>query len=202
MNALPDTNYKILQHLVALLCKISKYESINRMNPDNLSLVISTNVFKSPSTNINDFIIDSPLISKLFSLIIRNYDKLFKKTSAFDKDLKGYLGYKEDPLLKLKEDHIIKKEDGLINKQKDVIEGQKPKESNINGYIMRRVYETTESAQKKNYSHDNVIITGEGLIFIENEVLEKEIPFDQITNYSLESSKLKIEYVRFLKLII
>lgn len=199
LNALPDANYKILQHLVALLCKVSKYEKINQMTAENLSLVMASNVLKSPNTNINEFVMDSPIISKLFALIIKNYDKLFKKTSHFDKDLKGYLEHKEDPLLiketlKLKEENLIIKTKETIDVQMEEV--KKPKESNINGYIIRRVYESNEAKEKRTYQVENVVITGEGLIFIENETLEKEIPFDQITNFSFEKLQMKFEYVR------
>lgn len=166
LNTLPESNYNTLQMLVALCSRVAEFSSTNKMNPENLALVIGPNILRAEGNNeLQSLTLDNPAMGKIISLMIENYSQLFKKVSPFNPATKGL----ED-----------------LPAEKIIGGNSQPEGDVIKGHIPRGVYEPSmESRKEKVFEGKEVRNSGESLICLEDGRVEREVPFDSIVEVDL-----------------
>mmetsp|Transcript_4015 Transcript_4015/g.5632 ORF Transcript_4015/g.5632 Transcript_4015/m.5632 type:complete len:914 (+) Transcript_4015:31-2772(+) len=79
IQSLPLTYLAILNRLADLLLNIAKNSSLNKMTPSNLAIVIGPNILRAQSQTMEAIINDTPLVTKIIELIVKEAPYLLNK---------------------------------------------------------------------------------------------------------------------------
>lgn len=74
---LPPGHLVVLEYLIGFLCRVCKHEEVNKMNPQNLSIIFAPTLLRNENDDLRVSIEDSPSASKLIQLFIIHYNSLF-----------------------------------------------------------------------------------------------------------------------------
>lgn len=85
LKELPAANKAVLHELLGLLSFIEKNATVNKMNSSNLSIVFAPNLIRSPTENLQQTMLDTPLINSVMRTMIESTDQLLPVLSdSFD----------------------------------------------------------------------------------------------------------------------
>lgn len=75
LRELPDLNRSTLLYLGRFFHEVSTHAELNLMNPYNLAVIITPNLFRSPSLTHKD-LLNHGTLTDVFTLIMNNVDKI------------------------------------------------------------------------------------------------------------------------------
>ncbi|XP_077119160.1 rho GTPase-activating protein 25 isoform X1 [Ranitomeya variabilis] len=78
---LPRENYNLLSFICRFLYEVQKNSSINKMNVDNLAMVIGVNLLRPKTEEPVALMRGAPQIQKLMTVMISHHEKLFPKAN-------------------------------------------------------------------------------------------------------------------------
>eukprot|EP01102_Stenamoeba_stenopodia_P001870 TRINITY_DN11692_c0_g1_i1.p1 TRINITY_DN11692_c0_g1~~TRINITY_DN11692_c0_g1_i1.p1 ORF type:complete len:684 (-),score=223.22 TRINITY_DN11692_c0_g1_i1:11-2062(-) len=78
VHQLPPPNYLLLRALITLCAKIARNQEVNKMTPNNISIVICPNVLYSKETSTMSMVEDISSSQNIFVTIIESYRDIFE----------------------------------------------------------------------------------------------------------------------------
>lgn len=217
VHKLPRANYVTLEHLMALLHKVSQRSDVNKMGLENLSIVIGPNILRSiqsseennesSSISIAQRLVgsatDTPKICQCCSMMIEHYSQIFDNQSPYDQSLPGLNNLPKHLRISSGDntDHISALKNAASSR-KSRLRGNV-----FHGYIPRSYYEPYHDSSgdelQTTYASYNVRITGESLACLAESTsgesgsvsVQREVPFDAIIQLQdLEEHYVQVDF--------
>jgi len=82
---LPELNRTTLLYLARFFHEVSTHSTENLMNPYNLAVIITPNLFRSPSLTSKD-LLNHGTLTDVFTLVMGNVDKVISDLQTADQD--------------------------------------------------------------------------------------------------------------------
>eukprot|EP00002_Diphylleia_rotans_P019934 TRINITY_DN3856_c0_g1_i1.p1 TRINITY_DN3856_c0_g1~~TRINITY_DN3856_c0_g1_i1.p1 ORF type:complete len:834 (+),score=194.02 TRINITY_DN3856_c0_g1_i1:50-2551(+) len=76
--SLPPSNKMVLKKLLLFLHLVSQYSQVNKMTPANLSIVFAPNILRDRENNIQQSLLDSPLVNRVITTLIMHAPTIFQ----------------------------------------------------------------------------------------------------------------------------